>query len=83
MFSVEMLSEFIRRFRFCSWYNISMTASSGTLTIAEQPTAGDTMTIGGKTFIFVSEGTADADTEIPIGTDLPTTQANIVAAING
>lgn len=59
------------------------TASQGTLTVDTQPTAGDTMTIGSKTYTFVPHGTANADGEVDIGTDLATAQANIVAAING
>jgi hypothetical protein len=59
------------------------TASSGTLTVDTQPTSGDTMTIGTKEYTFVPDGTANADGKISIGTDLPTAQAAIVAAING
>lgn len=59
------------------------TQSTGTLKVDTQPTAGDTMTIGGKEYIFVPDGTANADGEISIGTDIDTAQANIVAAING
>lgn len=59
------------------------TKSQGTLTVDTQPTNGDTMTIGSKVFTFVPNGTANADGEISIGTDLATAQANIVAAING
>ena len=59
------------------------TASQGTLTVDTQPTNGDTMTIGSKAFTFVPNGTANADGEVSIGTDLATAQANIVAAING
>lgn len=61
----------------------SVTASSGTLTVDIQPTAGDTMTIGDVVYSFVPDGTANADGEISVGTDLATAQANIVAAING
>lgn len=53
------------------------------LTIPTRPTSGDTMTIGEKTYIFVPNGTANADGEISIGTDLDTAHAAIVAAING
>ncbi|NLD46415.1 MAG: hypothetical protein GX660_04350, partial [Clostridiaceae bacterium] len=59
------------------------TQSAGTLKVDIQPIAGDTMTIGGKEYIFVPDGTANADGEISIGTDIDTAQANIVAAING
>lgn len=60
-----------------------VTASSNTLTVDTQPTAGDTMTLGGKTYIFVPDTTDNADGEITIGTDLATAQAAIVAAVNG
>lgn len=53
------------------------------LTITDQPTSGDKMTIGGKVYTFVPVGTATADGEISIGADLAGAQANIVAAING
>lgn len=61
----------------------SVTASSDTLTIDTQPISGDTMTIGDVVYTFVPDGTANADGEISVGTDLATAQANIVAAING
>jgi hypothetical protein len=57
--------------------------AQGTLTVDTQPTAGDTMTIGAKVYTFVPDGTANADGEVSIGTNLGTAQANIVAAING
>lgn len=60
-----------------------VTGSTVTLTIDTQPTSGDTMTLDEKIFTFVPDGTANADGEISIGTDLATAQANIVAAING
>ena len=60
----------------------SATKASGTLTVDTQPTSGDTMTIGTKTYIFVPVGTANADGEISIGADLAAAQVNIVAAIN-
>ena len=58
-------------------------ASIGTLTITDQPTSGNKMTIGTKEYTFVPVGTDTADGEISIGTDLATAQAAIVAAING
>jgi len=59
------------------------TKAQGTLTVDTQPTAGDTMTLGSKTFTFVPNGTANANGEISIGTGLATAKTNIVAAING
>lgn len=57
--------------------------ANGTLTVPTQPTSGDTMTIGSKVFTFVPNGTANANGEVSVGTDLATAQAAIVAAING
>lgn len=59
------------------------TKSTGTLTMDTQPTAGDTITIGGKTYIFVPVGTDTADGEVSIGADLAGAQTALVAAING
>lgn len=59
------------------------TKSAGTLTVDTQPTAGNTMTIGTKVYTFVPNGTANADGEISIGTDLASAKLAIVAAING
>lgn len=59
------------------------TKASGTLTMDTQPTSGDTLTIGAKTYIFVPVGTANQDGEVSIGADLAGAQAAIVAAING
>ena len=61
----------------------SATASSGELTMDTQPTAGDTVTIGTKTYIFVPVGTDTADGEVTIGGDLAGAQAALFAAING
>lgn len=60
-----------------------VTASSGTLTVAVQPTSGDKMTIGTKVYTFVPVGTDTADGEISIGADLAEAKLNIVASING
>ena len=59
------------------------TASHGSLTMSVQPTSGDTVTIGDKTYIFVPVGTDTADAEVSIGANLSDAQANLVAAING
>ena len=63
-------------------YDISAPAT-GALTMAVQPTAGDTITIGEKTYIFVPDGTDTADGEVSIGADLAEAQAALVAAVNG
>jgi len=55
----------------------------GTLTIDTQPTAGNTMWIGTKIYTFVPVGTANAEGEVSIGTDLASAKLAIVAAING
>lgn len=56
--------------------------AQGTLTVDTQPTAADTMTIGGTVYTFVASG-ADAAGEINRGADLAAAQTNIIAAING
>lgn len=57
--------------------------AQGTLTVAVQPTVGDTFTIGSKTFTFVAEVDANANGEVGIGANLAGAKVNIVAAING
>lgn len=59
------------------------TQSTGGLVIAVNPTAGDTMTIGEKEYIFVPAGTANADGEIAIGATVGDTQDAVIEAING
>lgn len=61
----------------------STVKAQGTLTLATQPTAGDTMTIGGKVYTFVAAGTGNRDGEIALGTDLAATKPLVVDAING
>ena len=53
------------------------------LTLAAQPTSGDTMTLGSKIYTFVPDGTDTADGEVSVGTDLATAKAALIAAING
>ena len=57
--------------------------ATGTLTMDVQPTAGDTITIGSKTYTFVPVGTDTADGEVSVGADLAGAQAALVGAING
>ncbi len=59
------------------------TGSVVTLTIDTQVLAGDDMTIEGVVYTFVPNGTANADGEVDVGTDLASCKAAIVAAING
>ena len=61
----------------------SMTASQGTLTIAEPLTIGDTIQIGTKTYVFVANGTGNTDGEIDLGADEAASKVNIVAAVMG
>lgn len=61
-----------------SW---NVARATGSLTVAVQPTAGDTLTIGDETFTFVASSTQEF--EIEIGVDLGTTQSNIEDVIDG
>lgn len=56
-------------------------AAQGTLTIAVQPTDGDTVTIGGRTYTFETTLT-DVDGNIQIGAAVTDTQNNLVAAFD-
>ena len=55
--------------------------AKGTLTVAVQPIAAETITIGTTTYTFVDSGAVAG--QINLGADVVATQANIVAAING
>lgn len=55
----------------------------GTLSIALQPVAGETITLGTKVYTWVPLGTANADGEVDIGANVGAARLNIVAAING
>jgi len=59
---------------------VNCIAAQGELTLAAQPTAGDTMTIGAQTYEFAE---AAGSGKILIGAALANTQAAVVAAING
>lgn len=61
----------------------NVTAASGTLTIAEPVTAGDTMTIGNVNYVYVAQGTANSAGEIDLGGSEAQTKLNIVKAILG
>lgn len=61
--------------------NADGVAATQTLTVAVNPTADDTMTIGGTVYTFVAS--AEEATEISVGENLAATQDNILAAING
>lgn len=68
---------------FVSSAPVNAVASAGELTVAAQPTADDTFTIGETVYTFIANGETIAEGEIEIGSDLATSQTNIVAAING
>lgn len=55
--------------------------AQGTLTLAVQPTDGNTITVDTKTYIF-QDTLVNADGNIQIGSDLATTQSNLVAAFD-
>jgi hypothetical protein len=57
--------------------------ASTTLTLAVQPTSGDTFTIGSEVYTFVPVGTDTAENEISIGANLAEAKANALASING
>jgi len=59
------------------------TKAQGTLTLALQPSALETMTIGTRTYVWVASGTANAPGEISVGANLAAAKLNAVAAING
>lgn len=57
-------------------------AAQGKLTVAVNPTAGDTMTIDGITYTFIAEGAkATVAHSINLGANLAATQANIEAVL--
>jgi hypothetical protein len=76
-----MSANTIEGLRINQW-GIEAVAAQGTLTVATQPEAAHTFTIGAKVFTFVASG-ADEDGELNIGADLEAAKVNIVAAING
>jgi hypothetical protein len=59
------------------------TKSTGTLTLATQPTAGDTMTIGSVVYTYVATDAPHVGGTISVGADLAAAKLATVAAING
>jgi hypothetical protein len=57
------------------------TASQGTLTLVAQPAANETITIGARTYTYVTGGAGVG--EISRGVDLAAAKVNTVSAING
>lgn len=64
-------------------YQTNNLPSSVSLSVATNPTAGDTMTVAGYTWTFVANGTAAAAGDISIGGNAAATQAIIKDALNG
>ena len=62
---------------------VNAVASQGKLTVDTQPTVGDTLTIGTKTYTVVTDETAASDGEVDAGADLADFKTLLVAAING
>lgn len=62
--------------------NMVAIRAQAVLTVAIQPTAGDTITIGAQTWTFVANGTANADGQINVGTNLATAKVAIFAALD-
>ncbi len=56
--------------------------AQGKLTLQNQPTAGETITIGTKTYSFVASLVTNTDGQIVIGGNVAATRANVMAAIN-
>lgn len=56
--------------------------AQGKLTIQNQPSAGETITLGTKTYSFVASLVTNTDGQIVIGGTVAATRANITAAIN-
>jgi uncharacterized protein len=58
-------------------------AAQGTLSIAMQPAAGETFTVGGRTYTFEANGSlTDVDGNIELGASVADTHTNIIQAIN-
>jgi len=63
---------------------VNAVAAQGILTVAVQPTAADTMTIGSTTYTFVAnDATGLTAGEVKIGADLAGAKTNIIAALKG
>lgn len=56
---------------------------TGTLEMADQPDAGDTIAIGARTYTFVADIDFDTEDEISAGANQAEATVNIIAAING
>lgn len=56
--------------------------AQGKLTLPNQPSVGETITLGTKTYSFVASLLTNTDGQIVIGASVAATRANILAAIN-
>lgn len=56
--------------------------AQGKLTLQNQPSAGETITLGTKTYSFVASLVTNTDGQIVIGANVAATRANIMAAVN-
>lgn len=58
-------------------------AANVTLTLAVQPANTETITIGSRTYTWVTAGTANANGKISVGADLAAAKVNFLAAMAG
>lgn len=56
--------------------------AQGKLTLQNQPSAGETITLGTKTYSFVASLVTNTDGQIVIGGNVAATRANVMAAVN-
>src|SRR3989344_2654279 len=56
--------------------------AQGKLTLQNQPSAGETITLGTKTYSFVASLVTNTDGQIVIGGNTAATRANVMAAVN-
>jgi hypothetical protein len=56
--------------------------AQGRLTLQNQPSVGETITLGSKTYSFVASLTTNTDGQIVIGGNVAATRNNIMAAVN-
>ena len=56
--------------------------AQGKLTLQNQPSVGETLTLGTKTYSFVASLVTNTDGQIVIGANVAATRANIMAAVN-
>lgn len=64
-----------------TFYESNNLPSSATLSMATNPTNGDTISLLGETYTFVTSGTASNPGDISLGASAAATQANVVLAL--